>query len=153
MSSGEKLTYLLAGGARGYWDFGSDFVLTAAVVEGSTVSVAHKRTINTFFAVTVGELPLKGRKMEVRMTDDETMTFGKHEGKRMGDVPDVYIQWFVEQRWRDTYPAMLDYAIRRLGLETIPVAVDNRPKGPAMPPTAWITGRDYVKSDSTVCPF
>lgn len=42
--------------------------------------------------------------------DDTPMPFGKHKGKRLGDVPDHYWRWFLGQDWCDEYPDLVEYA-------------------------------------------
>lgn len=44
------------------------------------------------------------------LTDDDTMPWGMHHGKRLGEVPDSYWRWFLDQDWCDDYPAMVEYA-------------------------------------------
>jgi len=45
-----------------------------------------------------------------RLTDDDPMPIGKHKGKRLGDVPDSYWAWFLDQDWCDKYPKLVEYA-------------------------------------------
>ena len=45
-----------------------------------------------------------------RLHDDCPMPFGKHAGKRLGDVPDNYFRWFLAQDWCDQYPDLVAYA-------------------------------------------
>ena len=52
--------------------------------------------------------PRKGR--QVRLTDDDSMPFGKHKGERLGDVPSTYFQWFLKQPWCDDWPNLVEYA-------------------------------------------
>lgn len=33
------------------------------------------------------------------MTDSDLMPFGKHKGKKLGDVPADYLLWLYEQDW------------------------------------------------------
>lgn len=42
--------------------------------------------------------------------DDDKMPFGKHKGQRLGDVPDSYWRWFLQQDWAEQYPDLLEYA-------------------------------------------
>jgi|LSQX01.3.fsa_nt_gb hypothetical protein len=42
--------------------------------------------------------------------DDHRMPFGKYSGQRLGDVPDSYWLWFLEQDWCDNYPNLVEYA-------------------------------------------
>lgn len=43
-------------------------------------------------------------------SDDYEMTFGKHQGERLGDIPDGYFRWLSEQDWlEDKYPELLAY--------------------------------------------
>jgi len=43
------------------------------------------------------------------VNDNTTMNWGKHKGKRLGDVPADYLLWFAEQKWADTRPELLAY--------------------------------------------
>lgn len=45
-----------------------------------------------------------------KLSDDDEMPFGKHQGSPLGDVPDSYWQWFLRQPWCDNYPALVQYA-------------------------------------------
>ena len=45
-----------------------------------------------------------------RLNDDDEMPFGKHKGKRLGDVPDQYWRWFLNQDWCDEWPDLVKYA-------------------------------------------
>lgn len=38
------------------------------------------------------------------------MPFGKFKGKKLGDVPDQYLIWFLKQTWCDDYPELVEYA-------------------------------------------
>ena len=50
------------------------------------------------------------RRMAGKLHDDDLMPWGKHKGVRLGDIPDSYWRWFLEQDWRDTWPDLLEYA-------------------------------------------
>ena len=52
--------------------------------------------------------PRKGRWS--RLTDDDSMPFGKHKGERLGDVPDGYFTWMLKQPWCDEWPHLVEYA-------------------------------------------
>ena len=45
-----------------------------------------------------------------RLSDDDRMPFGVHEGIRLGDVPDVYWRWFLGWDRRDGWPDLVEYA-------------------------------------------
>ncbi len=45
-----------------------------------------------------------------KLHDDRLMPFGKHEGKRLGEVPDSYWRWFLRQDWCDERPELVEYA-------------------------------------------
>lgn len=45
-----------------------------------------------------------------KLDDDARMPFGKHKGKRLGEVPDGYWIWFLGQDWCDDHPDLVDYA-------------------------------------------
>jgi hypothetical protein len=45
-----------------------------------------------------------------KLDDDCKMPFGKHEGKRLGDVPDYWFRWFLKQHWCDQFPDLVQYA-------------------------------------------
>lgn len=42
--------------------------------------------------------------------DDDRMPFGKYQGMRLGEVPDHYWCWFLQQEWAEKYPDLLQYA-------------------------------------------
>ena len=42
--------------------------------------------------------------------DDDRMPFGKWKGIRLGEVPDSYWRWFLQQYWSSEYPELLEYA-------------------------------------------
>ena len=48
--------------------------------------------------------------MGTNLTDDSRMPFGKHKGERLGEVPDRYWLWFLEQEWCDQWPDLVEYA-------------------------------------------
>lgn len=43
------------------------------------------------------------------MTDESLMPFGKHEGKRLVDVPAGYFLWLAKQEWLEDWPSLYDY--------------------------------------------
>lgn len=45
-----------------------------------------------------------------KLHDDSLMTFGKHKGKKLGEIPDYYWLWFMEQDWAKKHPDLLAYA-------------------------------------------
>lgn len=44
------------------------------------------------------------------LNDDHKMPFGKWKGTRLGEVPDHYWRWFLDQEWAEKYPDLLEYA-------------------------------------------
>lgn len=44
--------------------------------------------------------------------DDYIVPFGKHKGRKIGDVPCAYLLWFLEQDWRMSWPEMHNYVIQ-----------------------------------------
>ena len=50
-----------------------------------------------------------------KLDDDSRMTFGKHKGKRLGEIEDGYWHWFLCQDWCDSYPDLVEYANRCVG--------------------------------------
>jgi uncharacterized protein (DUF3820 family) len=51
------------------------------------------------------------RRSNVRaLHDDSEMPFGKYRGQRLGEVPDHYWRWFLDQDWCGQYPDLVDYA-------------------------------------------
>jgi len=42
--------------------------------------------------------------------DDTIMKWGKYAGKRLGDIPDSYLRWFLSQEWCDNEPELVEYA-------------------------------------------
>jgi uncharacterized protein (DUF3820 family) len=51
-----------------------------------------------------------GLSNRTKLSDDDKMPFGKHKGKRLGDVPDDYWMWFLRQDWCDEWPYLVEYA-------------------------------------------
>ena len=45
-----------------------------------------------------------------KLNDDDVMPFGKHKNERLGDVPDSYWRWFLNQPFAVEYPDLLAYA-------------------------------------------
>ena len=50
------------------------------------------------------------RTNKTTLDDSFPMPFGKHKGKPLGEVPDHYWRWFLQQDWCDQYPDLVDYA-------------------------------------------
>jgi hypothetical protein len=49
--------------------------------------------------------------MGTPLTDDDRMTWSrKYMGRRLGEVPDHFWLWFLEQDWCDKYPDYVEYA-------------------------------------------
>ena len=44
------------------------------------------------------------------MDDNSKMPFGKYKGTRLGDMPDWYWKWFLDQEWCDKWPDLAEYA-------------------------------------------
>lgn len=42
--------------------------------------------------------------------DDSLMPFGQCKGLRLGDIPDHYWLWFLDQPWRVAWPELVAYA-------------------------------------------
>lgn len=42
--------------------------------------------------------------------DDSLMPFGKWKGTRLGEVPDHYWRWFLQQEWSGEWPDLVAYA-------------------------------------------
>jgi uncharacterized protein (DUF3820 family) len=49
-------------------------------------------------------------KLETRFHDDTIMPFGTHAGKTLGEIPDSYWLWFLNQKWCDDWPGLVKYA-------------------------------------------
>lgn len=43
------------------------------------------------------------------MEDDTLLTFGKYNGKRIGDVPADYLLWLADQDWIIKFPEIQTY--------------------------------------------
>ena len=37
------------------------------------------------------------------------MAFGKHKGTPMKEVPAKYLDWFMDQTWKDSWPNLVAY--------------------------------------------
>lgn len=44
------------------------------------------------------------------LNDDDEFPFGKWGGTRLGEVPDHYWRWFLDQDWCDKWPDLVEYA-------------------------------------------
>jgi uncharacterized protein (DUF3820 family) len=46
------------------------------------------------------------------MTDDDFLPFrkGKFAGYRLGEIPDWWFRWFLQQDWCDDWPELVEYA-------------------------------------------
>lgn len=44
------------------------------------------------------------------LDEDDRLSFGKHQGERLGDVPEKYLAWLREQEWvGERFPALAAY--------------------------------------------
>lgn len=57
--------------------------------------------------------------MEDKFTDDTLMPFGKHEGKRLGDVPKDYLIWLYNEN--GLRPKLKEYVKTSFNLEEKPI--------------------------------
>lgn len=44
--------------------------------------------------------------------DSDIMSWGKHKGKRIGDVPASYLLWFYEQDWAQSRASLFAYVAK-----------------------------------------
>jgi len=59
-----------------------------------------------------------GDRLESPLGDNDLMSFGKHKGKRMKDVPGKYLCWLLEQDWfEEKWPNIHAYIVNNI--ETI----------------------------------
>ena len=42
--------------------------------------------------------------------DEDVMPWGKWAGTPLGNVPDHYWRWFLDQAWCDQWPKLVEYA-------------------------------------------
>jgi hypothetical protein len=57
----------------------------------------------------------KGRPAVFRqrqLTDESPFPFGKHKGTKMMAVPMSYLNWFLQQEWSRSWPAVVEYVQR-----------------------------------------
>lgn len=52
----------------------------------------------------------KSMSNRTELSDDDLMPFGKHKGQRLGQVPDSYWRWFLQQDWCNEHPRLVEYA-------------------------------------------
>jgi len=46
----------------------------------------------------------------MKLTDQSRMPFGKHEGKKLGELPASYLLWALDQDWcRRQWPDLIEY--------------------------------------------
>lgn len=43
------------------------------------------------------------------LSDDDRMPIGKWKDRRLGEIPDHYWRWFIQQDWSNKYPDLLEY--------------------------------------------
>ncbi len=43
------------------------------------------------------------------LDEDDPMPWGKYEGERLGDVPDSYLTWLIQQDWIGDHPRLKRY--------------------------------------------
>ncbi len=48
--------------------------------------------------------------MNFSLHDDSIMTWGKHKGQLLKNIPDSYWAWFLDQDWCNEYPQHVEYA-------------------------------------------
>ena len=52
-----------------------------------------------------------------RITDQDTIPFGKFKGRYLRDLPDWYLVWLYGQEWcKKDYPGLFDYVVRNADL-------------------------------------
>lgn len=47
--------------------------------------------------------------------DDDLFPFGKHKGKRFGELSNNYVKYLAEQDWLPKWPTVASYVARRMG--------------------------------------
>jgi uncharacterized protein (DUF3820 family) len=45
-----------------------------------------------------------------KLNDEDLMPFGTHKDEPLGDISDSYWRWFLEQKWCDQWPDLVEYA-------------------------------------------
>lgn len=45
-----------------------------------------------------------------RFHDDSIMYFGKHKGEKLGEIPDSYFRWLLNQEWFSEHGLLKEYA-------------------------------------------
>lgn len=50
------------------------------------------------------------------LTDESPFPFGKWKDNQMKNVPNEYYTWFLEQSWHMSWPAVVAYAKKKLGI-------------------------------------
>ena len=48
----------------------------------------------------------------VPTNDDTLMPFGKHKGKRLGDIPADYLIWLYDQEWFQKFEDIFEYVAK-----------------------------------------
>ena len=78
--------------------------------------VSHKRAIAfaaDVLAANPEARPAPEANRSATLTDESPMPFGKWKGSKVGDIPDDYFAWLLDQDWKSKWPAVRDYAKER----------------------------------------
>jgi len=57
------------------------------------------------------------RETNTALSDDDLMTFGKHQGQKLGEVPMKYWRWMIGEDWAQQWTGIFEYAKRKCGVK------------------------------------
>jgi hypothetical protein len=67
------------------------------------------------------------------LTDADLMPFGKHKGTPLGQIPESYWYWFLQQKWAGYHHMLRDYAHRQCPYVEVSLTEEEKPKPPYVP--------------------
>jgi hypothetical protein len=90
--------------------------------------------------------------MDGQADDAVVMPFGKYKGRLVSEIPESYLEWFAENV--KAKPDLAAAVAKALGRPS--QALNSGPSQPQKSksaPSLTLTGRDYVPTADTTCPF
>jgi uncharacterized protein (DUF3820 family) len=90
--------------------------------------------------------------MDGQEDDAVVMPFGKYKGRLVSDIPEDYLEWFADNvKTKPDLAAAVNMALGRQGQPQKSGPSQSQQSKSA--PSLTLTGRDYVPSEDTSCPF
>jgi hypothetical protein len=90
--------------------------------------------------------------MDGQADEAVVMPFGKYKGRLVSDIPEDYLEWFADNV--KAKPELAAAVAKALGRQGQPQkSAPSQPPKSKSAPSLTLTGRDYVPSADTTCPF